>query len=102
MPVFFESAWVVIVIVRKWGGVSLGRTAPTETAHRYKMNWRSVLRGKAEAREVKGKRRRKKAERKKAREGERKRVASARSEQEAGVSAQKRRRKRACGARVGV
>ena len=32
-----------MVTMRKWGGESLGRTAPAETAHRYKMNWRSVL-----------------------------------------------------------
>jgi len=51
-----------MVTVRKWGGVSLGRTAPAETARRYKTNWRSVLR--------------KKAGRKKAREGQEKRARS--------------------------
>ena len=45
-----------MVTVRKWGGVSLGQTVSAETARRYETNWRSVLR--------------KKAGRKKAREGE--------------------------------
>ena len=45
MHAFFESARVVMVTVRKWGGVSLGGDyAPAETGRRYKTNWMSVLR----------------------------------------------------------
>ena len=81
MPAFFESARVVMVTVRKWGGVCLGRTAPAETTRRYKTNWRSVLR--REKREEKGERSR----------GERSKRRKRASPQ---VS------KRACGVRVGV
>ena len=36
MPAFFESARVVMVTVRKWGGVSLGAdSAPAETGRIY-------------------------------------------------------------------
>ena len=70
-----------MVTVHKWGRVSLGRTAPAETARRYKTNWRSVLR----EREVRAERKRK---RKKAREKKEKR-----REQEAGVSTQKEKKK---------
>ena len=45
-----------MVTVRKWGGVSLGRTVPAETARRYKTNGRSVLRREKKAREEEEKR----------------------------------------------
>ena len=96
-----------MVTVRKWGAVSLGRTALAETLHRYKTNWRSILRRKAEAREVKRKRRREKQKGERKRREKRTRK-KARVEAREGRSEPERKRaspqvsKRACGARVGV
>ena len=97
-----------MVTVRKWGGVSLGRTAPTKMARGYKTNERYVLtrkkakRRKAEERKARGKAEAKESGAKESQGGRREQEVSLRSEQEVGVSAQKRIRKRACGARVGV
>ena len=59
-----------MVTVRQWGGVSLGRTAPAETARRYKTNERYVLRRKAGERKAERKAgaKRKRDERKPGRE----------------------------------
>ena len=49
MPAFFESARVVMVTVRKWGGVSLGQTAPARQPTDIKrMEVRSEAGGKSE------------------------------------------------------